>query len=67
MLLNTAEVENQVGTSVLGTVPPAPEAFHEVARMKSPIVIAKPETLAAGALVQLAGALKERRPVAVQQ
>ena len=35
--------------------------------MKTPIVIAKPEALAAGALVELAGALQERRPVAMQQ
>jgi DNA-binding response OmpR family regulator len=66
MLLNTADVENQLGTSVFGTVPPAPEAFNEVARMKAPIVIAKPEALAAGALVELAGTLQERRPVAMK-
>jgi DNA-binding response OmpR family regulator len=66
MLMKSTEVENQLEVPVVGAIPPAPEAFHEVTRVGAPIVIAKPETLAAEALIELAGWLAGRRPVSAQ-
>lgn len=66
MLMKSTEVESQLGAQVATTIPPAPEAFHEVARLGAPIVIAKPDTLAAEGLVALANWVTERRPAIAQ-
>jgi pilus assembly protein CpaE len=64
MLMKTSEVESQLGVSVAGTIPPAPEAFHELARIgAAPIVTAKPAELAANTLVDLTRWLAEKLPV----
>ena len=62
--MKTSEVESQLGVSVAGTIPPAPEAFHELARMgAAPLVTAKPAELAANTLVDLTRWLAEKLPV----
>ena len=62
MLLKSGEVEAQLGMPVVRTIPPAPEAFHELARTGVPIVTGKPDELAAGALVDLTKWLAEKFP-----
>jgi len=63
-LLKSGEVEVQLGMPVVRTIPPAPEAFHELARSGMPIVTGKPDELAAGALVDLTKWLTEKFPAA---
>jgi pilus assembly protein CpaE len=67
MLLKSGEVEAQLGMPVVRTIPPAPEAFHELARSGMPIVTGKPGELAAGALVDLTKWLTEKFPPPARQ
>jgi pilus assembly protein CpaE len=64
MLLKSDEVEAQLGLPAVRAIPPAPEAFHELARSGIPIVTGKPGEPAAGALVDLARWLTEKFPAA---
>jgi DNA-binding response OmpR family regulator len=76
MLMRRGEVENELGVaqeqgsttkmggSVVAMVPPTPEAFHQESRLGTPVVISKPELLAAKALIELAEWLVENVPVA---
>jgi DNA-binding response OmpR family regulator len=64
MLFKSGEVEAQLGMPAIRTIPPAPEAFHELARSGMPIVTGKPGELAAGALVDLTKWLTEKFPAA---
>jgi hypothetical protein len=64
MLLKSSEVEAQLGLPAVCTIPPAPEAFHELARSGMPIVTGNPDELAAGALVGLTKWLAEKFPAA---
>jgi len=64
VLMKSTEVESQLGVQVAGAIPPAPETFHELARQGVPIVVARPQTLAAGTLMELTEWLREKFPVA---
>ncbi len=67
MVLKSGEVEAQLGIPVVRTIPPAPEAFYELAQTGVPIVTGKPDELAAGDLVHLTKWLTEKLPVAARQ
>jgi MinD-like ATPase involved in chromosome partitioning or flagellar assembly len=62
-LMKSVEIEKQLGVSVAATLPPAPEAFHESARIGVPIVVAKPDELPARALIDLARWVAEKFPI----
>ncbi len=66
MVLKSGEVEAQLGIPVVRTIPPAPEAFYELAQTGAPIVTGKPDELAAGDLVDLTKWLTEKLPVAAR-
>ena len=63
-LLARKEIEEQLGVPVAGSLPPAPEAFQFAASVGIPLVVSKPETLAASAFRKLIKVLTERVPIA---
>jgi pilus assembly protein CpaE len=58
------EIEEQLGIPVVTSLPPAPETFQLAASEGIPVVVSKPDTLAASALKRLAKVVAERVPVA---
>ncbi len=66
MLLKSDEVEAQLGMPVVGTIPPTPEVFHDLARGGLPIVTGKPGESAAVALTDLTRWLTEKFPAAAR-
>lgn len=52
-IIMPAEIEKAVGVGVAGVIPPAPEAFYLAASLGNPLVLSKPESLGAKALVKL--------------
>jgi DNA-binding response OmpR family regulator/methylmalonyl-CoA mutase cobalamin-binding subunit len=57
------EVGNRLNVNTMGIIPPAPEAFFDAGRVGAPIVVVKPDHLAAKALVELAEKLAKKLPV----
>jgi MinD-like ATPase involved in chromosome partitioning or flagellar assembly len=64
--LELRAVANQLGCSVLATVPPAPEALNRAHRMGTPLVIADPENPASVALTELAEKLAAENVTALR-
>ena len=60
-----AKIEKELAVQVLTVIPPAPEIFYLAASMGVPVVLSKPDTLAARNLVKLAQKLTEKSPIAV--
>jgi Flp pilus assembly CpaE family ATPase len=64
-LIAPRDIEKQLGVRIMGVLPPAPEMFYLAARSGNPVVLSKPDTLAANSLVKLTETLLERLPVTV--
>ena len=58
-MMRRDEVEVELGLqpnsdTIIGVIPPAPEAFQQAAQMGIPVIINKPHILAARALIEVA-------------
>ncbi|MCG3209632.1 MAG: Regulator of RpoS [Anaerolineae bacterium] len=63
-LIAPADIEKELGISVIGVIPPSPEVFYLTASLGKPAVLSKPDTLAAESLVKLTYAVVNHLPVA---
>lgn len=62
-LIAPKDIEQRLGVTVLGVLPPSPEVFYLAASLANPVVLSKPDSLAATSLLKLTDALLERLPV----
>ncbi len=65
--LARSEIGQELGVPTIGSFPPTPDAFHQAAIEGNPLVLSKPETLAASVFRKLTKALTERVPIAAWQ
>jgi pilus assembly protein CpaE len=56
--ITPSEIEEKLGLPLIATIPPAPEVFQVAAGMGKPIVISRPEELAASTLIKLTNQLE---------
>ncbi len=59
-----AKIAKDLGVKIAGVLPPAPQIFYLAASVGNPVVISKPDTLAADNLVKLANKVAEQALVA---
>jgi len=62
-LIAPKEIEKELGLPVIGVLPPSPEVFYLAASLGKPVVLSKPDALAAESLIKLTNILLERLPV----
>jgi pilus assembly protein CpaE len=63
-LIAPKDIEKELGIDVIGALPPSPEVFYLAANLANPVVLSKPDSLAATTLVKLTRTLEEQLPVA---
>jgi DNA-binding response OmpR family regulator len=61
-LIAPKDIEKELDVEVIGALPPSPEVFYLAAKLANPVVVSKPDSLAATTLVKLTRALQERLP-----
>ncbi len=64
-LMSPEKIKDELNVRLAGILPPAPEAFYLAASVGIPLVVSKPNTLAAKNLMKLAKMLTQQVPVAV--
>jgi hypothetical protein len=56
-----ADVQKQLGHSIVATLTPAPELFAQAARLKTPAILCQPDSLTTQQMNKLVESIKEHQ------